>query len=149
MYEDVYARLLLSLVEAVREYDAAKGIFFAAFVAAKLRYAVWNIFKKERRVWQNTISDSPDENGITLLEKISTSQSPEGDFVEKDVAARLKKGVAELSPLQRCVVEKLFFENKTLAEVGGELGVSPQAVYGIKLRALNNLRRRQDFKDLW
>lgn len=60
----------------------------------------------------------------------------------------LRKAVSELPPLQRSVIEAVFFAGYKTGEVAARLKLSPQSVSGYKMRALRSLRQRQEIAAL-
>jgi len=144
--DDAYGQALLAIAEAVRAFQPEAGADFPAFVYSRVKYALWNLFKKERRVWQSELLDAPcEETGASRLEQVPVDFCVERKIADEDEKRHLRQAVNELPQAQRFVILRLFFGGKKLAEVSEELGISPQAVYGLKARALRNLRRRQDF----
>lgn len=60
IYDEAYSLAMLKIAEAVREYQPENGVSFTAFVYSKVKYAIWNLFKKERRIWQKNINPAED-----------------------------------------------------------------------------------------
>ena len=64
-----------------------------------------------------------------------------GEDEEPDEIELLYAGLALLTDKQRDVLRMHFFENMTLEEIGAVMGVSKVAVYHIKTRAVEQLKK--------
>ena len=64
-----------------------------------------------------------------------------GEDEEPDEIELLYAGLALLTDKQRDVLRMHFFENMTLEEIGAVMGVSKVAVYHIKNRAVEQLKK--------
>lgn len=147
IYDEAYSLAMLKIAEAVREYQTKSGVSFAAFAYSKIKYAVWNLFKKERRIWQKNLSPAGDM-ADNWLEQIPAELSLEENLAAAQQVQLLRKAVSELPPLQRAIIEAIFFAGCKPGEVAAWLKLSPQSVSGYKMRALRSLRQRQDIAAL-
>ncbi len=142
--EDAVAVGQLAVVQAIQSYDAATGVPVGAYVEQQIQYALWNLFKKERKVWQNTLSyDIPltnDDDGSTWRERIADPGNGEPATTIVEVQADFRKELQALSRRQQQVLLGLL-AGFTLTEIGRGLHISPQAVYKIKIRAQNRLKK--------
>lgn len=80
------------------------------------------------------------------LQLSDTSASPEDIVIENDAARKLSflvsRSTARLSRRQRHVLRMRFFEGKTLAEIGRDLGVSRERVRQIEAKAMVQFKIR-------
>lgn len=145
--EEAVAEGWLAVVAAVQSYDQDAGVRFAGYVESRVKYAVWNLFKRERRRWQQELplteggTDEGDKQGNcwleTLAAAVNVEAKVENDFVNEAIA----EAVAALPDKQRIAVVKTLLGEGRLADVAVELRVSPQAVYGLRKRGLVHLRK--------
>lgn len=149
VYDDAYSIAILTIAEAVQEYRPESGVPFSAYVYTKVKYAVWNLFKKERQIWQNNCCPATDSEFDDWLTQLPADTSVENEVLMSARRLILQQAVRQLPRLQRLVIEGVFFKGQKSGEVARSLNMSPQAVYGVKRRALHTLGQRQDFQDLW
>ena len=78
------------------------------------------------------------------FEPADDSPTPEEQFLENEKNEAIKKLVAkameELTEKQKIVVYKTFWEQKTLREIGKELGISYVTAFGILETAKKKLK---------
>ena len=78
--------------------------------------------------------------------------SGEEKYIEKTekeaLNARIHKAIAALTPRQKEIVIKVYFENKSQAEVARELGVSEAIISKTMKRALSNLKKYLEKKSI-
>ncbi len=132
--EDAKAEGLLAVVEAVKTYDPASGVPFAGYVESRVRYRIWNLFKRERRRWQREVlldeSRPEEEDGIRTEVEVENSL----------MATAIRRAIEELPDKQRLVVTATLLGEASLAEVARELQVSVQAAHSLRKRAISRLR---------
>lgn len=79
------------------------------------------------------------------FEFADNSLSGEEKYIEREekgiINARIHKAIADLTPRQKEIVIKVYFENKSQAEVARELGVSEAIISKTMKRALSNLKK--------
>ena len=132
-----------AVVQAVRVYNPSLGIPFAGFVESRVKYAVWNLFKRERRIWQRelplVVCNAEDE--FDLANTLADERDMEAETMEKVTARDLLGTMQSLPPKQRQVILKTVLAGYTLTEAARELGVTPQAAYNLRKRGLTRLKR--------
>lgn len=79
------------------------------------------------------------------FEPVADIQTGEDAYIQKTESETLKKrvhsAIAVLTPRQKEIVIKVFFEEKSQAEVAKELGVTEGTVSVTLERALTNLKK--------
>ena len=87
--------------------------------------------RQDRRIKAKT--ESLDQMYEAGYEPIDESLSPEEKYIENEENATLKKKIEKalgsLAEKQRTVVYKSFWEDKTLREIGKEMGIDNKTVY--------------------
>lgn len=143
--EEAVAVGQLAVVQAIKSYDAATGVPVGAYVEQRIQYALWNLFKKERKVWQHTVSydisrTNEDGSSSTWLDTIADAFAGEAVTTFAEVQADFRNELQALPHRQQQVLQGLI-AGLTLTEIGSRLHISPQAVYKIKIRAQNRLKK--------
>lgn len=140
--EEAKAQGWLAVAQAVKSYDEHCGVHFAGYVDSKIKFAVWNLFKKERRRWQeeelsegSLVGEGPDVFA-QLVDKADVAQEVE----TKCLSEELMKAVRMLPAKQQQVVLETIVGHKRLKDVAGELGITVQAIYNLRQRGLARLK---------
>ena len=83
--------------------------------------------------------------GIALPNYVFTSaEDTEGEAVRREDMARLYSAMEALSPSQRELVEKVYFEGRKITDIAREEGVTKQSVHERVERALKKLKKNFD-----
>lgn len=141
--EDALSVAYSGFVEAVKEYEPNRCIPFAGYAKSKVQFAVWNFFKQERKRWQSELSmESQADTGLIsdLADKINIEQ-------EIEIKLSLCNLIEIIKTLpkkqQQVIIYTVFFE-QNLVQTAKCLGITPQAVYALKQRAINFMKKHKD-----
>ncbi|MCM0758053.1 sigma-70 family RNA polymerase sigma factor [Sporomusa sphaeroides DSM 2875] len=144
--EEAAAEGWLAVAAAVRTYDPAAGVRFAGYVESRVRYAVWNLFKRERRRWQQELflTGSTEEEGKErpgLLDTLAATDNVEAEVEANFAVTAVREALALLPAKQQTAVVRTLLGEARLADIAAELGITPQAVYSLRQRGLARLRK--------
>ncbi|HML34206.1 RNA polymerase sigma factor [Sporomusa sphaeroides] len=144
--EEAAAEGWQAVAAAVRTYDPAAGVRFAGYVESRVRYAVWNLFKRERRRWQQELflTGSTEEEGKErpgLLDTLAAADNVEAEVEANFAVTAVREALALLPAKQQTAVARMLLGEARLADIAAELGVTPQAVYSLRQRGLARLRK--------
>lgn len=145
--EEALAEGWLAVAEAVQSYEQDSGVRFAGFVESRVKYAVWNLFKRERRRWQQELpvsgGGSGDEEQGTAgwLEMLADEQNVEELVENSFTVSAVQQAISTLPVKQRVAVVRTLFEDARLSDVAAELGISSQAVCNLRQRGLARLKK--------
>ena len=84
--------------------------------------------------------DSMDYEGELFV----SAEDTEGEAVRREDMARLYSAMEALSPSQRELVEKVYFEGRKITDIAREEGVTKQSVHERVERALKKLKKNFD-----
>ena len=133
MREDAEGEAWLALAEAIASYRSELGVPVAGYLAAAVRYRIWNCFKKERRHWQReAAAELLPESGVEDREA-----DLDDEWRQQTIAALL----AALPPRQRQLLHLVFWGELSLTQAALQFGITPQAASQLQKRALARLRR--------
>lgn len=142
--EEALAECRLAVVQAVRQFQAGAGVPFAGYVESRVRFAAWNLFKRERRHWQREFSleqaGEPDGEGVGLLEVLTDNTDIAREVENKLVYDEVVRALGSLPERQRYAVASLLAGDSRLSSVAAELGVTIQAVHNLRRRGLARLK---------
>lgn len=140
IHEEALAAAYLSFIEAVKTFDARLGIHFAGYAESKVKFAVWNLFKRECRRWQREFTiEAGEGEDYTILDSIASNANIEAQIELKLLSEEMLRLLDGLPAKQRQVILFTVINGKSLTETAALLGVTPQAIYSMKKRALNEL----------
>ncbi len=145
--EEALAEGWLAVAAAVRTYDPAAGVRFAGYVESKVKYAVWNLFKRERRHWQqellldNGCTNDTESEPLHLIEMLVADEQVESEVETQFINQIINDALLKLPEKQRLTIVKTLLGEAQLADIAAELNVTPQAVYGLRQRGLVRLRK--------
>ena len=77
-------------------------------------------------------------------EIFASAEDTEGEAVRREDMARLYSAMEALSPSQRELVEKVYFEGRKITDIAREEGVTKQSVHERVERALKKLKKNFD-----
>lgn len=96
--------------------------------------------RRNRRIQSKTDSlESMNEE--TGFEPADDSLNPEKLFEQKEMKDAVAKAIVSLTQRQKIVVYKAFWEQKTLREIGEELGINNKTVHEILEAAKSKLKK--------
>ncbi|MPN26004.1 RNA polymerase sigma factor FliA [bioreactor metagenome] len=144
--DDALAEAWLAVAEAVRSYDYSTGVHFAGYVESKVKFALWNLFKRERCRWQRellmTEGEDADIPGAFRLDMLAGTTNIEQEYELAELGQELRAAIATLPDRQqRALVLTLYGDNK-LGEAAAILGVTAQAIHNLLQRALTRLKKQ-------
>lgn len=144
--DDALAEGWLAVAEAVNSYDRKTGVPFAGYVESKVKYALWNLFKRERRRWQHEmpVNEGEDGNGPGgfRLDLLPGATNIEAEIELMELGQQLAAAIKTLPERQRRALVLTMFGDSKLAEVAVGLGVTAQAVHNLRQRALTRLKKQ-------
>jgi RNA polymerase sigma factor (sigma-70 family) len=151
--EDLVSWGLMGLVHAARAWDPGRGLAFSTLAVTAIERM---ISRGVRTEWHPneahaTLSldellsgdDAGDSSRDRHLDQVQDDGSNvEDQIVELETRLTLRKAVAELSPEQQWVVQKRFYEERTLQEIARDVGTTRQAIHLRERAVLQALRRK-------
>ncbi len=134
--EDAESEAMMSLVEAVHQYDPTLGVPFAAYAKRKVFGDIRTFFRRERAKWQAEFVPSEGAEGESLWETLPDA-GREMELMElKDAVDR---ALAELPQREREVLECILSGSMTQTELAKRCGVSFQTISKWKQKAASRL----------
>jgi len=132
----------LAIMEGIRHYDEHCGVQFPAYMESRVKFGIWNLFKRERRRWQNEaqLDGGNDEEGVAMLDLLADGTDVAGEVELKCQSQELMTAMAELPEKQRLVILRTVLGEERLTAMAVELGITTQGVYNLRQRALARLK---------
>lgn len=132
----------LAVMQGIRQYDEHCGVQFAGFIESRVKYGIWNFFKRERRRWQNEaqLDSGSDEDGLAMLDQLADGTDVAGEVEFQWLSGELMTAVTVLPDKQRMVIMRTVLGEERLTAIAGELGITTQGVYNLRQRGLARLK---------
>ncbi len=138
----------LGLVEAIDKFDPKKGrltTYADYWIRAYIRKFIGEEHErgqKEVSEWQN-VAGKDEEEEVSRIEKIpSEDMSPEEEAAVNQARAQLGRIMPLLSDQERKVVQGVFWGDKSIEEIAGEMKLTRQRVNDIMLGAKAKLKKK-------
>jgi RNA polymerase sigma factor (sigma-70 family) len=131
--EEIDAEGIAAACRAIRRYDPDRGTSIGSFVYHQILTGALARYRKEWS-YARRCSASPFSQDTIADADERTSLAEESE--------QLRRTMKRLVDDDRRLLERLYWEGSTEAEIAGLLGISQQAVSKRKLRILSELRRR-------
>ncbi len=133
----------LEVIQGIRQYDEKSGVQFAGYIESRVKYGIWNLFKRERRRWDQEaqLDGGGDEEGLSMLGQLVDGTDVAGEVELQWISQELRAAVALLPEKQGRVIERTVLEHESLTAVAAELGITPQGVYNLRQRGLTSLKK--------
>jgi RNA polymerase sigma factor (sigma-70 family) len=131
-WEELDAEALASACEAVHLFDATRGLSPSNYVFHRMLVAT---LTRSRREWSYALSFLRHPTDLPAV------VVAEDHLVTVEQGQVLRQAIGELKRLDRQLIERLFWEGCSEAEIASESGISQQAANRRKQRILLKLRR--------
>jgi len=140
--EEALSHGWLAVMEGIRQYDEHSGVQFPAYMESRVKFGIWNLFKRERRRWQNEgqLDGGNDEEGFAMLNLLADGTNIAGEVELKWLSQELMTGIAALPEKQRLVILRTVLGEERLTTMAVELGITTQGVYNLRQRGLARLK---------
>jgi RNA polymerase sigma factor (sigma-70 family) len=147
--EDLVSWGMIGLVQAARAWDPERAASFSTLACRAIERM---IIRGVRREWKperaaatvslHEIISGEERAGAQerFVDLIAAEQNVEGEFLDSEARTAVRSAVAQLSPSQRRLIERHYYEDVPVARLAEELGVSRQGIYVRQRRALRQLR---------
>ncbi len=153
--DDLVSAGVVGLIDAVDRFEPARGVPFEAYARTRIRGSVIDELRhldgRGRLYWKRVrqgevVADSRAE--ALSLDRLAESGSEPAvadasePLLERDLWNDVGDALAALPARERDVIRRYYGAERTLREIGHELGVSEARVCQLHARAIALLRRR-------
>ncbi len=151
--DDLVSAGVVGLIDAVDRYDPARGVPFEAYARTRIRGAVIDELRRLdgrgrlhwKRVREGIAIDERNADALSLDRLAESGSEPavsdaSAPVLERDLWNDLGDAVQALPARERDVIRRYYGADRTLREIGHELGVSEARVCQLHARAIAHLR---------
>jgi len=141
--EEAESQGWLEVLQGIQQYDEQSGIRFAGYVESRVKYGIWNLFKRERRRWDHEaeLDGGGQDEERSRLEQLADGTNVAAEVELHWIAHELTAALALLPDKQRRVIIATIVEQERLTVVARELGITPQGIYNLRKRGLASLKK--------
>ncbi len=141
--EEAQAQGWLAIIQGIWQYDIGGKVPFPGYLESKVKYAIWNLFKKERRRWQSEgqLEGSQEEDGLSILERVASLENVENEVELRYVSRELAGALEALPDKQQQVIWRTVLGDESLSQLALEMGITAQGVYNLRQRGLTRLKK--------
>ena len=142
IYEEAVSVGYLALVEAIQSFDIDLKVSFAGYAQSKIKFAMWNLFKRERNRWQHEAAlEAEQGEAYSLLDNLMSDIDIAKEVEIKCLGEDLLQEMERLPAKQRQAILLTLVSGMSLTETAKLLGITPQAVYNLKNRGIEKVQR--------
>ena len=150
--DDLQQQANLIFIELVKEFQTPSAGDFGSYLKDKLKWRLLNYLRRERRktlrqaILGDDIVETLAEQPRPAIGIAPTSGARMGLDITTAVDInnpRLRAALRRLSPKQKSVIFRLYWQGKSVEEIAAELSVSKQSVTGLRRRAEDRIRETQ------
>lgn len=149
-----------AFLDAIKAYNAKPDteLNFSAFIKFHVRRRVYELLgyrTSKREPLNGAVSlDAPlpgsEDEKITIGDTVTdpSAELPLEEIDCSDTAAEIEGIISALPPKQAAAVHGRFWQDKTLTEVGAELGLTPKQIHNQYRAAIGKLRRDKRLQEI-
>lgn len=143
---DLINTAYFGMLQAVQAFDPLRGCKFTTLLQYYVRKSVRELLglRGKKRLPAISLDEPLNEEDFTLLDTLEDTGAAEPFEKAENLVANsfIWQEVSSLSKKQQAAIYGVFFENKTYAAIGQELGCSRENVQQIQDRGLRILRNK-------
>jgi len=132
----------LAFYEAVKSYDATRGIHFAAYLQRQVRGTLYTEFKRQRRYLSRTIhpdqATTAEQNFWDVYEDTANHQSHEDTICHREL---LRQAIHRLTPAEKRLLSLIYLYEIPQKQIANLLHITHQSITKAKKRLLTHLRQ--------
>jgi RNA polymerase sigma factor (sigma-70 family) len=145
--DDFISEAWLGFLDAVREFDSARGVAFASFASLKMRQHLIDVVRSYGTVSRQMPGPSTSFETIDLYGASSAKWESDDALLTEPagennvMSERVREVVAELPTEERAVVEAIYYRNETQVSTAEKMKVSRQRVQRLETSALESMKK--------
>lgn len=140
LYEDAIQAARKGCLEALGRFDLSREVAFGAYARPYIKGEVLRaVYKRVRRPGESAMSSSMVEYAVSLDRSVGDGSVNLGELLKepsddiasleaRSVSERVQRFLGGLTPRQRYIVRRVFYDEQTQSSVALELGVSGAAI---------------------
>lgn len=140
---DIVQEGTVGLIEAVENYDHARGVAFSLYALHRIRGRMLNFMRKED-LRDLTYVDRPmynDDSEGTIGENLVDSATAVAEQAEDNfLIDELKHALKKLPPKEQLVLNGVYLQGRDAKEVAENLEVSPSHIYRLQKQGIRRVR---------
>ncbi len=135
-FEDLVQEGYLTILEAIRDYDPARQVYFRGFLKSRLAYCYLNMNKEPEPVSLNQEAFP----GLEFIDLLVSDEDLLERIVDLEGDQELYRAYEGLSKREKQVVSQFYFLDRNMYEISQDLGIAYRTVVNTKVNALRRMR---------
>lgn len=140
-YDDLFQEGCLGYMHALSKYDPAKGTFETYAYWWIRNYIVKALKRVDNRLVYSIESANYGKDEDIQIIDVYTLGNSENDAMKRLRSWEISKAISKLTDKQRYVIYQYYYKDKTMPDIGKEIGVSRQVVSYQHRQALKKLKK--------
>ncbi|MCL5263866.1 MAG: sigma-70 family RNA polymerase sigma factor [Chloroflexi bacterium] len=132
--DDLQQEGMIALIEAAMDRSREPADNLDAYLKQKVRWRLINYIRRERRKMSRKAELNED-----IVDGVPNGSIPCSS--QKSPSPRLKEAMKQLSPKQKSILFKLYWQDSTPEEIASELRISQQSVRALRKRAETRIKK--------
>lgn len=138
-YEDLIQEGNLVVLEAIKEFDESRGVYFLGYVKTMLKYTYLNKHNIKRHLSLNVVVG--DNAETELMDMLASDERSSLDKLLKiEEVSELKDALEKLTDRQKEVIIAFYIERLSINDISKRLGITYRTIVNTKTRALERLQ---------
>jgi RNA polymerase sigma factor (sigma-70 family) len=149
--EDLRSWAMIGLVHAARAWDPARSASFTTLACKAIERMIIRGVSREWKPDQARVTYSLDaliagtdagESEDRFLDQLAGDEQVEERLMQSETELTVHRALEELSPEQRALIRRHYFEEEPVHEIARDLGLTRQGVYMREKLILKQLREK-------
>lgn len=139
LYDDLIQEGYEIILEAVRNFDDTRGVYFLGYIKTLLKYHYLNKHREKYIISLNTPIGESEEELMDILE--GDELDPLDNIIQTEEYIELRNSFSLLTERQRKVVVLYYSCHMPIGKIAERLGVSYRTVVNTKAAAIQKLKK--------
>jgi RNA polymerase sporulation-specific sigma factor len=138
-FEDAMQEGRIAIFKCIYRYDVTSPIHFPGYAKMAVIYCIKGFGSKHKE--NISLDGEINDDGGTLYDIMDSGMDVEGDEIKREEINFLKSALLKLPQKERKIIEEVYFEGKSMAEICRGRRCHYMTVVRNKKKALDSLRK--------
>lgn len=130
----------VGILEAAENFDYTRGVAFSLFAIHRIRGRMYDFLRRESAVLSVSLDETRGD-GWSIGDFLSNGQPATEEIAERHVVSdRVSQAVDRLPAKERQVLQGIFLENRSPAELAKEIHVTAGHIYRLEKQGVRRIR---------
>jgi RNA polymerase sporulation-specific sigma factor len=139
--EDLLQLGNITLIKAIEKYDPTRNKNFTAYATYAIRNNYFYEIRQKSKFHAECSFNKETEEGLEILDMLPSNDNIEKNFLIKEEIAALKAAVSKLPPLEKDLIEYVYFNDGRLIDFAKSRNIKYSTCCKLKERVIKKLRK--------